>query len=69
VQKTEQIYVACNFVFEILIEYTVLECPLDDGDNKNIVKKSFAVEPCGFCGTQEQKRSKFKVKRLKVNKV
>jgi len=48
-----------------LIELSVLEYPLDDGNEKEMEKKSLAVDPWGFCGTHGQKRSNYQSKLLK----
>jgi len=50
----------------------VLGWPLDNGDgkefdngNKKMEEKRCAVDPWGFCGTHEQKLSKFQSKTFK----
>jgi len=48
-----------------LIEQSVLECFLGDGNKKKLEKICLAVDPWGFCGTHEQKRSKYQSKPFK----
>jgi len=62
--KAEQKYVTCNF-FQILIEDSVLECPLDDGDNKKIANKVLPSIRMVFVVHMNKNGANFKVKRSK----